>query len=115
MEPSTRAAFHCALLNCNGLFSRDGSLHLGFYSFVDALSQGGCDIALLTEPHLPPHAVLPSDQPYSIMSNPSEVGQGQRRRDAAILCGPLSQAEGIERVPVGPSADIVIGVWGGEA
>ena len=86
---------------------QDGTLHSGFYPFIDLISALRCEVVLLTEPHLPPQARLPTDQPFSLVSNPHPQGCFQNRRDAAILGGQASQQSGMQRIDLSNRRDIV--------
>ena len=95
----TRPTFRCALLNCNGLFRSDGALHDGFYGLVASLCALDVGALLLTEPHLPVCARLPSDQPFCLHTRRSEGDYWARGCDAAIA---INEGFGLDCVAADP-------------
>lgn len=89
------------MLNCNGLFRSDGSLHVGFHALEHILRQLQISACCLTEPHLPAHATLPLDQPYCLVTGVPTLPGPRAGRDAAIAvhrdvlpaCTPLPSNE----------------------
>lgn len=88
-SPADRAApettIRCALLNANGVFSREGELSPSWHPLASALAHTGTDVLLLTEPHMREESSLPADSPLQLVASPPPARRSGRR-DAAVAC-----------------------------